>query len=95
MCLDITKIYCLGEHLWYYNNAPDWCVFIYIVMWFVYILKSKIKDWYYVGSTSRLRERIIEHNNKKVFSTKANIPLRLVYYKRFELEGEARAYEKN
>ncbi len=53
-----------------------------------------MKDWYYVGSTNRLRERLKEHNNKKVFSTKAYIPFNLVYYKKFELEDKARAYER-
>ncbi|MFC1678551.1 GIY-YIG nuclease family protein [Patescibacteria group bacterium] len=51
-------------------------------MWFTYIIKSINKNWYYVGSTNRLKERINEHNEGKVTSTK---PYRLftLIYKRF------------
>jgi putative endonuclease len=63
-------------------------------MWYVYILKSLNKNWYYVGSTNFVERRLKEHNNKKVLSTKAYIPLKLVWQKEFLLEQEARAYEK-
>ncbi|MFN0157690.1 MAG: GIY-YIG nuclease family protein [Bacteroidota bacterium] len=31
--------------------------------WFVYILRSKIRDFVYVGSTNDLRRRLAEHND--------------------------------
>ena len=62
-------------------------------MFFVYILKSNKKDWYYVGSTNRLEERLAEHNSGKVRSTKPYIPFNIVYSKTFNNESEARSYE--
>jgi putative endonuclease len=63
-------------------------------MWFVYIIKSSIKAWYYVGSTNSLERRLDEHNSGKCASTRFYKPLGLVYKKEFETEQEARAYEK-
>ncbi len=63
-------------------------------MWYVYILKSEYKQWYYVGSTNNLERRLKEHNSKKVFSTKSYAPLKLVWNKEFQNEIEARKYER-
>lgn len=63
-------------------------------MWYVYILKSEYKQWYYVGSTNNLERRLKEHNSKKVFSTKLYTPLELVWNKKFQNEIEARKYER-
>ena len=63
-------------------------------MWYVYIIKSLEKNWYYTGSTNRLENRLSEHNDGKVFSTKRYRPLKLVFTKEFESEHEARAYEQ-
>ncbi|KKS44554.1 MAG: Excinuclease ABC subunit C [Parcubacteria group bacterium GW2011_GWA2_42_18] len=63
-------------------------------MWYVYILKSSRKRWYYVGSTNRLLKRITEHNKGLVFSTRRFVPLYLVFSKEFDSEKEARMCEK-
>lgn len=63
-------------------------------MWYTYIIKSRIKKWYYVGSTNRLQGRLKEHNNGKVKSTKSYLPFDIVFTKEFELEKEARNYER-
>ncbi len=63
-------------------------------MWYVYFLKSSGKNWYYVGSTNRLKERTKEHNLGKVHSTKAHRPLDLEYFVNFPTEKEARDYER-
>jgi len=60
----------------------------------VYILRSTKKRWYYVGSTNRLDARVNEHNSGKVRSTKSFMPLELVFSKDFNLESEARNYER-
>ena len=62
--------------------------------WFVYILRSSKSRWYYVSSTNRIEERLNEHNAGKVTSTKRYAPLELVFTKEFNLEKDARAYEK-
>lgn len=64
------------------------------MLWHVYILRSSKSRWYYVGSTNRLEERLGEHNAGKVTSTKRYAPLELVFTKEFNLEHDARAYEK-
>jgi len=63
-------------------------------MWYVYIIKSLSKNWYYVGSTNSIERRLEEHNRNKVSSTKAYTPLKLVWQKEFSLEQEARHYER-
>ena len=45
----------------------------------VYILKSDKDGRYYVGSTSDLERRILDHNNSKVKSTKCGVPWKIVY----------------
>lgn len=62
--------------------------------WHVYFLKSSRDKWYYVGSTNRLEQRVIEHNSGKVNSTKKHIPLNLVHSIIFTNEKEAREYER-
>lgn len=47
---------------------------------YVHVLRSPAKDWLYVGMTSDLRRRLVEHNGSKVFSTKPYVPLELIYY---------------
>jgi len=63
-------------------------------MWFVYIIRSLIRRWYYVGSTNRLIKRFHEHNKGLVKSTKHYKPFKLVFTKKFYSEHEAREYEK-
>ena len=63
-------------------------------MWYTYIIKSRIKKWYYVGSTNRLQERLKEHNAGKVKSTKRYLLFDVVFTKEFESEKEARNYER-
>jgi putative endonuclease len=63
-------------------------------MWFVYILKSLIKNWFYIGSTNRLSERLNEHNSGKVKSTKIYRPLIIIYKEKFKTEKEARQHEQ-
>jgi len=65
-----------------------------LYMWYVYIIKSFNKNWYYIGSTNSIERRINEHNNQKVKATKAYIPFKLVWLKEFKLESEARNYER-
>ncbi len=52
-------------------------------MYYMYILKSSKRNWFYVGSTSDLKRRFGEHNNGESRSTKGYIPLDLVYYEAY------------
>jgi predicted GIY-YIG superfamily endonuclease len=62
--------------------------------WFVYILRSSIRDWIYVGFTDDLARRMREHEAGRVQSTKAYRPLVLVAYVALPTERKARELEK-
>ena len=62
-------------------------------MYYVYILKSKVNDCFYRGSTTDLKKRLLDHNDGKVRSTKAGMPWKLVYYEAFLSKSDARREE--
>ena len=62
-------------------------------MFYVYVLKSQKDGDCYVGSTKDLRQRIKQHNEGKVKSTKPRRPLKLVYYEAYDSEKDARLRE--
>jgi len=49
------------------------------LQWYVYVLYSKKDGFFYTGCTGDLKNRIKEHNNKKVLSIKNRLPLILIY----------------
>ena len=49
-------------------------------MYYVYILKSKKDENFYIGYTKNLKNRIKMHNQGKVKSTKNRRQFELVYY---------------
>jgi putative endonuclease len=51
--------------------------------YYTYVLKSKIKDFIYVGQTTDLRRRFREHNNKEELSTKHYAPFGLIFYEAY------------
>jgi putative endonuclease len=59
-----------------------------------YVLKSDLDGRLYKGHTSRLEERIREHNSGKTSSTKGYRPWKLVYFEIFDTEKEAIEREK-
>jgi len=63
-------------------------------MHYVYFLKSQKDEKLYIGSTSNLRDRIVRHNAKQVFSTKSRVPLKLIYYEAFLSKEDAEMKEK-
>lgn len=62
---------------------------------YTYILKSKKDSQLYLGSTTDLRKRFKEHNDGKVFSTKARRPFEIVYYEAYKSKKDARNRESN
>ncbi len=62
--------------------------------YYVYILKSKQHNWLYIGCTSDLVKRLIEHNSGKSFTTKKYLPLELVYYEAYLSKIDAFEREK-
>ncbi len=58
-------------------------------MYYTYILRSKIKDRYYIGHCADLAERLKLHNSGSSISTKAYIPWELIYSEEFKTKSEA------
>ena len=64
-------------------------------MYFVYLLKSIHYNQLYIGSTSDLDKRLMEHNNGENVSTDRYKPWKIVYYEAFQAEKLARMREKS
>jgi putative endonuclease len=62
--------------------------------YFIYVLKSESTGFSYVGHTSDLEKRVIEHNNGKSLSTKGKRPWRLVYKEEHMTRSEAASRER-
>lgn len=60
---------------------------------YVYVLKSLNKDWWYVGVTSDLRKRFREHNNGVSLSTKSYRPLEIIFYEAYRNLKDAKRRE--
>lgn len=64
-----------------------------LYMYYLYILKSSIKNWHYIGITKDLQNRLAEHNSGEVKSTRAYRPFKIVYVEKFSSKTEARKRE--
>lgn len=62
-------------------------------MYFAYILKSQKDLGYYIGYTSDIERRFVEHQNGLVDSTRDRRPVELVYFEAFQSETLARKRE--
>lgn len=62
-------------------------------MFYVYLLKSKVKKWIYIGSSGNLKKRFTKHNSGKVRSTKSYKPFELLYYEAYNVPTLARKRE--
>jgi len=60
-------------------------------MWYVYILRSRIDNNLYIGSTNNIGRRLSEHNSGKVDSTKTRLPFSLEAY--VAVKDKAKAIE--
>ncbi|MBI5475577.1 MAG: GIY-YIG nuclease family protein [Ignavibacteriales bacterium] len=61
--------------------------------WYVYILKSLVKQFIYIGSTNNLERRLLEYNKGLVQSTKAFRPFNIIAYVAVSTEKKARELE--
>ncbi len=59
------------------------------VKYFVYILKSQKSSKYYIGQTTNIKRRLLQHNNGKSKSTKSGIPWELVYSEDYATRTES------
>jgi putative endonuclease len=58
-------------------------------MYNAYIIKSAVKDWYYIGHSADLENRIKIHNSGRSKATKPYRPFILIYKEEFNTKGEA------
>ncbi len=63
--------------------------------YFIYILKSEATGSSYVGHTSNLEKRVLEHNSGKSLSTRGKRPWRLVYKEEFPTRSKAASRERH
>jgi len=66
---------------------------VHLCVFYVYVLESKKDRRLYIGFTSDLRERIKEHKNGQVDSTRYRRPLELIYYEAYKDEKIAKKRE--
>ena len=52
-------------------------------MFFMYLIRSKLDGQYYIGQTSDLKRRIVEHNRGDSKFTRKYKPWKLVYFEAF------------
>ena len=64
-------------------------------MFYMYILKSIRAGKLYIGYTSDLQRRLIEHNSGLAKSTKPYMPYRCVYYEAYRAKQDAVTREHN
>lgn len=64
------------------------------LMFYIYILKSKIDNKFYTGFTTDLRKRLKDHERGNVDSTKNRRPLELIYYEAYKHKTNALLREK-
>jgi putative endonuclease len=64
-------------------------------MWYVYLPESETSDGQrYVGLTSDLKQRLVDHNSGKSAHTSKYVPWRLVTYVAFTNRRKAEAFER-
>ncbi|MBI2890559.1 MAG: GIY-YIG nuclease family protein [Nitrospirae bacterium] len=63
-------------------------------MHYVYVLHSLHREWAYIGYTSDLPRRMKPHRDGKVPSTRAYLPVQLIYYEAYLSSEDARQREK-
>lgn len=63
-------------------------------MFYVYALKSKHRNYIYVGMTNNVNRRFKEHNNKKESTTRSYAPFDLILIENYETRIKARKREK-
>jgi len=91
--------------LFIFGGVPEWsngrprqrpayrqaggAVFFFLMAYWVYILKSLKSGRYYTGYCRNLKRRLKWHNLGLTFSTKRDVPWKIVYKEKFDTKQEA------
>ncbi len=62
--------------------------------YYVYVLKSLVKDFIYIGYTENLKKRFGEHNSGQNTSTKPYLPYEIIHYEAYKNMTDAKRREK-
>ncbi len=62
--------------------------------YYVYVLKSFVQEFIYVGFTANLKVRVQQHNNKEEFSTKPYAPFEIIHYEAYRNIKDAKRREE-
>ena len=60
----------------------------------LYVIQSKNDFTFYIGITSDLKNRLEQHNNGKVFSTKNKVPWEIIYCEIYRSKKDAAGREQ-
>jgi len=63
-------------------------------MYYVYVSQSLKNGNLYIGYTTNLKRRILEHNNQQNFSTKPYAPWKIIFFEGYLEEKDAKRREK-
>jgi putative endonuclease len=64
-------------------------------MYYIYILKShRYEDKIYIGFTSALKRRIMQHRSGKNVATRRILPVELVYYEAYKSKEDTKNRER-
>ena len=69
--------------------AREW-----LIMFYIYVLLSKINNDLYIGYSEDIKRRFAQHNSGEVKATKANKPWKLVYYEAYDNKYDATKRER-
>jgi putative endonuclease len=61
--------------------------------YYVYLLRNKNKNFFYVGYSENLTQRIKDHNDGRSKSTKEYVPLELIHYEAYSNKKDAKRRE--
>ena len=64
------------------------------LMYYVYILRSKVTGKYYIGYTSDIRRRLQEHNSGRTKSLWKHRPLEIIRVEEYTVLQDARRRER-
>ena len=62
--------------------------------WFLYILKSKVNEKFYVGISQNPERRLEYHNSIEKGFTSRYRPWEIIFTKEFRIRADAQAFEK-
>jgi putative endonuclease len=63
-------------------------------MYYVYVLHSEADHGLYIGFTTDLARRVLQHNEGESKSTSSRRPFRLIYYEAYATDEDALGREK-